>query len=167
MGSAPGPEIVELDEQQVAVIAGQVAMAELPEFFDSSFGELAATLAAQGVGIVGPAFARYHGPPDDVADLEVGFPTDRAVSPTGSVTPSVLPAGRAARAVHEGSYDRLGESWERLGSWLAQQGQRPAESMWPESMWPKSMWEVYVTEPSPDMDPADLRTELWWPLDAT
>jgi effector-binding domain-containing protein len=26
------------------------------------------------------------------------------------------------------------------------------------------MWEVYLTEPSPDMDPAELRTELFWPL---
>jgi hypothetical protein len=26
------------------------------------------------------------------------------------------------------------------------------------------MWEVYLTEPSPEMDPADLRTELNWPV---
>jgi hypothetical protein len=26
-----------------------------------------------------------------------------------------------------------------------------------------SCWEVYTTEPSPEMDPADLRTQLVWP----
>lgn len=28
-----------------------------------------------------------------------------------------------------------------------------------------ALWEVYLTEPSPDMDPADLRTELNWLLE--
>lgn len=151
------PEFVEREEQTVAVIAGRVPMSELPDFFDRSFGELAAVLTDQGVGIVGPAFARYHGPPEAAADLEVGFPTDRPVTATGSVRPGALPAGRTARLVHEGPYDSLGESWQRLGSWIAGEGEQPADAM----------WEVYVTEPTPDTDPATLRTELWWSLRAS
>ena len=65
-----------------------------------------------------------------------------------------LPAGRAARLVHHGSYDELGSSWERLARWMRDQRLEPAAFF----------WEVYVTEPSPDMDPADLRTELIWPV---
>ena len=56
--------------------------------------------------------------------------------------------------VHEGSFDELGSSWGRLGQWIAAAGLTPGEDM----------WEVYVTEPSPDMDPADLRTELNWTI---
>lgn len=148
------PEIVTMGDQTVAVIAGRVPMDELPQFFDASFTELFPTVTGQGVDVVGPAFARYHGMPGEVVDLEVGFPTSRPVEPSGSVAPTVLPAGRVATLSHHGSFDSLGESWGRLGSWIAEQGERPSDVM----------WEVYVTEPSPDMDPADLRTELYWPL---
>jgi effector-binding domain-containing protein len=56
--------------------------------------------------------------------------------------------------VHVGAFDGLGESWGRLGEWIGAQGLIPGADM----------WEVYVTEPSPDMDPADLRTELCWTI---
>lgn len=149
-----GPELVDLDEATTAVIADVVAASDLPAFFDRSFTTLPAVLAAQGVTPVGPAFALHRRPMTETADLEVGFPTDRAVTADGDVRPGSLPAGRAARLVHHGAFDGLPGAWERLATWIAEQGLTPGEPM----------WEVYVTEPSPDMDPADLRTELVWPL---
>ena len=113
-----------------------------------------AVLAGQGVAITGPAFALYHGAPGATADLEAGFPTSGPVETDGDVVASHLPGGRVARLVHEGSFDELGSSWGRLGQWIAAAGLTPGEDM----------WEVYVTEPSPDMDPADLRTELNWTI---
>ncbi|MCC5952685.1 MAG: hypothetical protein JJU45_11380 [Acidimicrobiia bacterium] len=62
--------------------------------------------------------------------------------------------GTAARSTHHGSFDGLGEAWGRLGAFIGEQGRAPGPVM----------WECYLTEPSPDMDPADLRTELTWPL---
>jgi effector-binding domain-containing protein len=59
-----------------------------------------------------------------------------------------------ARVVHAGSFDGLSEAWQRLGAWIGEQGLEPSDDY----------WEVYLTEPSPDMDPADLRTELNWPV---
>ena len=103
---------------------------------------------------MGPAFALYHGTPGAVADLEVGFPTTGNVEAEGDVVAGALPGGRVARLVHEGSFDQLGSSWQRLADWIAAQGLHPGTEL----------WEVYVTEPSPDMDPADLRTELNWPV---
>ena len=150
----PEPELVDLDEATTAVIADVVAASDLPAFFDRSFTTLPAVLAAQGVTPVGPAFALHRRPMADTADLEVGFPTDRPVTAEGDVRPGSLPAGRAARLVHHGAFDGLPGAWERLAAWIADQGLSPGQRM----------WEVYVTEPSPDMDPADLRTELVWPL---
>ena len=72
----------------------------------------------------------------------------------GQVTPSSLPFGRVARLVREGSFDDLPSSWERLGTWIEQQGHQPRDEF----------REVYLTEPSPDIDPADLRTELNWAI---
>lgn len=150
----PEPEIAVVPEQPTAVIAGVVPVTELAGFFDRSFNALAPVVGRQGRQITGAAFARYHGPPSDTADLEVGFPTDAAVTPAGEVRPGTLPAGRVARLVHVGAYDELGTSWGRLQAWIAAQGEQPTAVL----------WEAYVTEPSPDMDPADLRTELNWLL---
>jgi effector-binding domain-containing protein len=60
-----------------------------------------------------------------------------------------------ARLVHQGGYDQLGAAWDRLRSWIDGQGLTPG----------RELWEVYVTEPSPDIDPATLRTELNWTIE--
>jgi effector-binding domain-containing protein len=146
---------VTLVSQTTAVVRGRVRMDEIANFFDRSFNTLSSTLSAQGIAPAGPAFGLYHGRPGDKADLEVGFATDRPVTPEGDVVASSLPGGRVAQAVHEGSFDGLGEAWERLFAWIGQEGLTPRADF----------WEVYVTEPSPTMDPADLRTELNAPVE--
>ena len=154
MTPSPEAEVAEIAGTPTAVIRGIVPMTELAEFFDRSFSTITSVMSAQAVTITGPAFARYHGSPTDTADLEVGFPTSERIEPTDGVEVGELPGGRVARLVHHGSYDQLGSSWEQLARWMREQGLGAADSF----------WEVYVTEPSPDMDPADLRTELIWPL---
>lgn len=151
---ATDPHLVEVHEQRTAVVRGRVPTAELAAFFDRSFGALAAALARQGVPPMGPAFARYDGPPGDVAELEVGFPVAAEIDPDGDVVPSSLPAGTAATLEHRGPYDDLGTSWARLVEWADAEGHERGSVL----------WETYVTEPSPDADPADMVTELTWLL---
>ena len=147
-------ELTEIAGTSTAVIRSVVPLAELTDFFDRSFSTLAAVISAQNVALTGPAFALYHGAPGETADLEVGFPTAQRIEPIEGVEVGSLPAGRVARLVHHGSYDELSSSWERLARWMRDERLEPAAFF----------WEVYVTEPSPDMDPADLRTELIWPV---
>jgi effector-binding domain-containing protein len=149
------PRLVTLVSETTAVVRGRIRTDKLPGFFDRSFSTLSSTLSAQGIAPAGPAFGLYHCPPGDHADLEVGFTTDQPVTPDGDVVASSLPGGRVAQSVHEGSFDGLGESWRRLFSWIAEQGLTPRADF----------WEVYLTEPSPTMDPADLRTELNAPIE--
>jgi effector-binding domain-containing protein len=148
------PTVVEVEAVSTAVIAAVVPMADLPAFFDLSFTTLSTVLGGQGVAPVGPAFAAYHGAPGAEADLEVGFPIGAPLRGVGDVNPGALPAGRVARVVHAGGYDGLGDAWGRLHDWIASEDLVPGQLL----------YEVYVTEPSPDMDPATLRTELNWYL---
>jgi effector-binding domain-containing protein len=150
----PTPDLLTVEPVTTAVVKGMISPNEVRDFFDRSFSVLDEAIAAQGVSITGPAFGLYRGIPDETMDLEVGYPTDRPIEPDGSAEASELPGGRVVRLVHAGSFDGLGEAWQRLGGWIAEQGLTPGETY----------WEVYVTEPSPDMDPADLRTELNWPV---
>jgi effector-binding domain-containing protein len=149
------PQLATVTSVPTAVVRGRVAPDDLRNFFDTSFSTLAQTLSAQGISIAGPAFGLYRDAPDNVVDLEVGFPIDGAVTPEGDVVASSLPAGRVARLVHAGSFDGLEASWRRLKTWIDEQG-LTSQPVW---------WEAYVTEPSPDMDPNDLRTELNAPVE--
>lgn len=150
----PQPELAETERQMTATIRGVIAVDELAAFFDQSFSQLNEVLSDQGIETCSPAFGLYHRQPDETADLEVGFVTSRAVRPAGDVENGTLPGGRVARLVHEGSFDGLGASWERLSAWIDEQGLAPGEVF----------WEVYLTGPSPEMDPAELRTELNFPI---
>ena len=148
------PEVVSLDPATTATIRDVVAIDELPAFFDRAFSILAELISAQGVSVIGPAFSLYHNHPSDTADVEVGFPTDRKIEPAGAAEPGSLPGGRVARVVHEGGYDELAAVWDRLGDWMSEHG----------LSFRMPFWEVYLTEPSPDMDPTELRTELNHPV---
>ena len=148
------PQLTSTPQVDTAVVRGVVATSELPSFFDRSFATLGRTLAEAGRTPSGPAFAFYLRPPDATSELEVGFPVDRRVEPSGDVVASRLPAGPVATLVHHGGYDGLGDAWARLQSWVAQQGLTPAPGF----------WEVYLTEPTPDGDPAANRTALHLPL---
>ncbi|MFI8519812.1 GyrI-like domain-containing protein [Streptomyces sp. NPDC085481] len=146
------PVVVVLEAKTTAVVRGVVPTDGLRDFFDASFGALARTIEAQRIGVLSPAFGLYHGPSGETLRLEVGFVTDRAVRPEEGVVAGTLPGGRVARLTHRGSFDGLATSWERLGSWMRERGLTAGEDR----------WETYVTQPSPDMDPRDLRTELNW-----
>lgn len=150
---APEPEFVDLEQTPTAVIRGTVAMTDITSFYDRAFSEVAAAVDRQQLSPQG-AFGLYLAPPADVLQLEVGFVVDGAVEPEGEVVASALPGGRVARLVHHGAYDGLGEAWARLMAWVDEQGLTPAGAM----------WEVYVTDPTPDTDPATLRTDLFCPV---
>lgn len=148
------PDLLEVTEVNLAVVHGRVTPDEIRTFFDTSFGRLAAVLDAQPATITGPALAIYGIAGEQTMEITVGFPVDRLIRPDTDVVPGVLPSGRTARLVHYGSFDGLEQSWDRLHSWITARDLAPGSTR----------WEVYVTEPHPDMDPADLRTELNWSI---
>ncbi len=149
------PVVVTVDPATTAVVRSTVSLDEIRGFFDQSFSVLGGVLTNQQVSITGAAFSRYQGEvEEEPIDLEVGFPTDRAIDADGSVEAGELPSGRVARLVHAGSFDGLGDSWQRLAEWIGAADLVPGDDR----------WEVYLTEPSPEMDPNELRTELNWTI---
>lgn len=132
-------------------------MTDMASAFDATFRALFPALAAHGLTPAGPAFALHYRMPTDTATFEVGVPVNAALdneftTDAGvTLTPSTLPAGSVARVSHLGPYERLGESWGTFMQSIAASGTQPS----------LPFWEVYVTEPTPDTDPATLRTDLY------
>lgn len=141
------------------VRATDYPMAEMSTLFDQAFQALFPALAAAGISPVGPPFSLHHRMPTDTSDLEVGIPIDRPLDApieAGGVRiePSSLPAGDVATRSYLGGYEGLGEAWGAFMTSVVEAGRAPAFPF----------WEVYVTEPTPDIDPATLRTDLYTAL---
>ncbi|MEU7766703.1 GyrI-like domain-containing protein [Nocardia sp. NPDC049190] len=154
MTTAPVPKLTSIDPAATAAIRDVVPLVGLRDFFDASFGALVEMITAQRLEISSPAFGLYRGSAGDLIDIEVGFAVNRAVEPTGDVIAGSLPGGQVARLIHVGGFEGLGSAWDQLHSWIESQGLTAGEKR----------WEVYITEPSPEMDPRELRTELHWPI---
>lgn len=147
------PTLVTREAHPAAVVRHRgVRMDQLRGLFDESFP----AIAASGAVIDGPAFAVYRGHPEEAFDLDIGFtvaePLAQPVA-VGELTveASELPGGELFGLTHVGSYDALGDSWARLAHAVGEQGLRMS-----------AFFEVYVTEPSPEIDPATLRTDLFF-----
>jgi AraC family transcriptional regulator len=62
--------------------------------------------------------------------------------------------GAAALGIHTGPYEGLGETYAAIERW-AEANQHRVDG---------APWEQYVTDPGEHPNPADWRTEVYWPL---
>ena len=134
---ATAPEIVSREEVPTAVVRATVRMDEVGQLFDRAYPLVASTLEQQGVQPL-EAIGYYLSMPAETIDVEAGFTTATPAADEGDVVASSLPGGDVARLTHLGPYDRLAETWDRLGRWVGEQGRRPG----------RGVWEVYVSEPT-------------------
>lgn len=150
------PRVVELPAQPTAVVRGTVAANGLREFFDRAFRTLGEAVGRSSFSPAGPALSLYPSPPGSTVELEVGFPVQEPIEAQEPVVPGTLPAGPAVTCTHRGDYEGLGSSYERLQTWARANG----------VVLGQPLWEIYVTEPSPQADPADMVTQLFWAVRA-
>lgn len=147
------PALVTREAQPAVIVRYHgVRMDQLRSLFDQGFS----ALAASGAVIEGPAFAVYRGDPMATFDLDIGFAVAEPLAEpvaVGELTveASELPGGELFGLTHVGSYDTLGASWARLAQAMGERGLHMS-----------AFFEVYVTEPSPEIDPATLRTDLFF-----
>lgn len=148
-------DIIEINEQQTAVVKATVPMAELKDLFDRAFGEVFAAIGKQGVAPAGAPFGYYPVKPTDAGvQVEAGVPVAGPVSADGDVVASALPGGRVVHGTHVGPYELLEQTYGALMAWVQEQGLTLAAGM----------WECYVSDPAAQPDPATWRTEIYWPL---
>jgi effector-binding domain-containing protein len=141
-------EQIVLTEQPTAVVRGLVAEEAIPEFLGGVFGEVLTAIEAQGRHPVGMPFGCYLLTAAGF-EVEAGFPTSGAVTPTGRVVASSLPGGPAVQVLHRGSYGEVRAAYEAAEAWLVDNG-------W-EATGPA--WETYLDGP----EVAEPRTVVYLP----
>ena len=133
--------------QQTAVVVGRVPHDGVGPFIGQALGEV---IGAVGEGVVaGPPFCRIDMDGGEFA-LEVGFPVQSAIEPTGRVVPSRLPGGEVATVLHVGSYDGVPPAYFAIEQWLSDNGFTAAGRP----------WEEYLDGP----EVPEPRTVVCWPF---
>jgi effector-binding domain-containing protein len=91
---------------------------------------------------------------DGAMNIECGVEVFQSFADNDRVICSHTPAGMVATTAHFGPYDRLGEAHAAVHKWCTEHGHVLAGPS----------WEVYGHW---DDDPAKLRTDVFWLLQAT
>ena len=86
--------------------------------------------------------------------IEPAMPLAASATGEGEMQSGVLAGGDVALGIHAGPYEALGETHAAIERWIEANGFRVGGAP----------WEQYVTDPGEHPNPADWRTEVYWPL---
>jgi effector-binding domain-containing protein len=157
----------ELQPQPVIVGRKRVQRAEISAAIGQVLGHVFQFAQQRGIALTGFPFTRYVDVGPGLITMEPGMRIagsgqeplhiDAAwLQATGeaAVRADTLPGGPAAFTVHMGSYDTLADAYGAIQQWIESEGLTPAGPP----------WECYVTDPAEHPNPADWKTEVYWPL---
>lgn len=142
-------------------VRGEVTEANFAQFLDAAYTELRSVAERAQTSPIGPFGALYPPEiPDDSPERVEAFVPVGAAFPLpddrGRVRMSELPAARVAVLVHAGGYESVGDSYRRLGAWVA-------HNAIPAGL---PVRELYLVSFDESDDPQQFRTEIQWPLAA-
>ena len=144
----------EIPAQPILFVRLRPARNELAAAIGEGLGLAFPSAMRSGAAIAGRPFARYLSTGPGLFSIEVGMPIAAATPGEDRVESGSLHGGPVAVAVHAGTYEQLGETYAALERWIEENGYRTAAAP----------WESYMTDPADHPDPADWRTEVYWPL---
>ena len=136
--------------RKLAAVRREVAPGAVGSAWGPALGKVWAFIRSQpGLRTDGHNIFLYQHPTGPGAPIlcDFGVEVTRTFETAGEVYATDTPAGEAAVAVHRGSYDRMNETHDAIGKWMATNGRESAGRS----------WEIYG-DPTPD--PADTETTV-------
>lgn len=147
-------EVKTVDPRPAATIRTKTTPDQIASTMDELLPAIWGYLAEQGAQPAGPPFTIYHAYGENEIDLECGMPVATPITGQGRVQAAELPGGKVVVTNHYGPYDTLMQAYNALADYL--QADQFTTAGPP--------WEVYWTDPSAEPDPAQWRTEIFWPV---
>ena len=144
----------ELAAQPMLFVRARAARHEISTAIGQCLGKAYPYALSSGQAIAGRPFTRYLSAGPGLFTMEVGVPISAAAPGEGDVEAGSLPGGPAVVGVHAGPYDQLGETYAAMERWI-EANDLKADG---------PPWEAYITDPAEHPDPANWRTEIYWPV---
>lgn len=144
----------DIPAQHVLFIRRRIAPSQLQATLGECFGKLFSYAAKAGLPIAGWPICRYVVTGLGLWTIEPSIPIAMPAKGEGEIESGVLPAGPVALGIHGGAYETLGDTNAAIERWIESNGFKPQGSA----------WEQYVTDPGEHPNPADWRTEVYWPI---
>jgi AraC family transcriptional regulator len=144
----------EIAPQPVLFIRRRIAANEVQATLAECFGKLYGHAQSKGLPIAGFPIARYISTGPGLWTIEPSIPLAAPAAGEGEMEAGFLPGGPVAFAVHAGPYEQLPQTNAAVQRWIEDNGFRTEGAP----------WEWYVTDPGEHPDPADWKTEVYWPL---
>jgi AraC family transcriptional regulator len=144
----------ELAPQPILFVRMRAGRHELSTAIGQGLGKAYPLALSSGAAVVGRPFTRYLSTGPGLFNIEVGMPVSGPPAGEGDVEAGSLPGGPVAVAMHGGSYEQLSETYAALERWIEENGHSTTGAP----------WESYITDPTEHPDPADWRTEVYWPI---
>ena len=145
----------DLPAQPALIIRRKIARTELQPSLAECLGKVYGHCMKIGLPLDGRPFTRYLSTGPGLWTIEAGKPLAAPAAGEGEIEATTLPSGPVAMAVHGGLYDELNTTYAALERWIETNGYRTAGAP----------WESYITDPADYPDPADWRTEVYWPIE--
>jgi len=145
---------VERAAQSILYIRRRVAKGEVQGMLAECFGTLFGHSQQAGLALAGAPSARYVSTGPGLWTVEAMILLAAPAQSEGEMQAGSLPAGPAAMGLHAGPYEQLADTHAAIERWIESQGFRVGGPP----------WECYVTDPGQFPNPADWRTEVYWPL---
>jgi effector-binding domain-containing protein len=118
-------------------------------------GQLMKAIQEQKIAPAGPMIGVYHNSPEMVKPeelmWEMGFPVSAQTEVKPPLEKKEWKFTLVCSAVHKGPYEETGKTISKMFEWMQ------ANKLKPEG----PVLERYLTMPTPDTKPEDLKTEVW------
>ncbi len=120
-------------------------------------GKLMQATQSRNIFPAGPMIGVYYNSPDEVRpeelEWEIGFPISAQVNVPEPLKKKVWNITSVVSAVHKGAYEETGKTITRMLEWMQEK----------ELIQAGPVLERYLTMPTPETRPEDLRSEIWIP----
>jgi effector-binding domain-containing protein len=124
---------------------------------ENVIGQLMMSTQSQNIFPAGPMIGIYHNSPEEVKpeelQWEVGFPVTPQVMPQSPLEKKQWTHTQVAAATHTGPYEQTGVTIAKIFEWMEANGFVQAGPI----------LERYLTIPTPDTKPEELKSEIWVP----
>lgn len=144
-----------LEAQPILFVRRELAKwEEIADAIGTSLGAVFQHCQAAGLQFAAPPFARYTAFGPDGITVESGIPLTAPAEGADEIEAGYLQAGRAAVCLHKGDYAGLERTYKAIEEWVETNGEQ----------FSGPCWESYLTDPAELPNPADWRTEVFWPI---